>query len=166
MAVPAMSVGTEFVLFSEVKMTTVNDKMKILDNWNFSGVERFMREREGYTDAKFLAGLIDEYRKFMAISAVHATIKNPVIMSSVVDPVWHAHILFTRDYRNMCNAIADGYLNHEPAFPDELSKLGPGYEYTLRLYLDSFGVPPKEYWPDFAQICGTSGCACSGPGNE
>lgn len=153
---------------AETKLTTVEatDKYAILKDWDLSFVSRYMKEREGYTDDVFLGIAIDEYKKFIAICSAYASPTSPVIMGSVIDPVWHVHILFTKDYTRMCNKVAGGYLHHDPAFPEELGSLEEGYSSTLGMYAKNFGTPSKTYWPSFAQICTGSSCACSGPGNE
>jgi hypothetical protein len=52
-----------------------------------------------------------EYRKFMSLVF---ELRRPAMFSPEVDEVWHAHILFTRDYTQLCQGVFGGYLHHDP----------------------------------------------------
>lgn len=140
--------------------------MDILVDWDMVDVKRYMAERMGYDDRKHLDAMEIEYKRFIALCFVGATLKDPMIMTNVIDPMWHTHILFTCDYTKMCQSFGKEHLHHEPAFPDELALLEDGYNRTKLLYSNSFGTPSTIFWPEFAQICGGSGCSCSGTGND
>lgn len=142
------------------------DCFLLIEKWDMMLVRRYMTDRMGYEDGPQLDAMEVEYKRFMALCAACATVKDPMIMTSAVDPMWHAHILFTKDYEHMCALMGSRYLHHDPAFPEELPNLGDGYENTMHLYRVNFGEPNKHFWPAFAQICGGSGCSCSGTGND
>ena len=36
------------------------------------------------------------------------------IPTKIVDLIWHAHILHTKDYIAFCNHVAGGYIHHTP----------------------------------------------------
>lgn len=149
-------------MHSSLKVSQVKD---VLDRWNFGSVRQRLLEKGEYTIEQ-IDQAQEEYKRFVALCAEYASSERPIIMSAPIDPFWHNHILFTRDYRAMGEAIGTGYLNHEPASPNELAKLEPDYNRTLELYRLNFGEPNKQFWPEFAQICGGSGCSCSGGGNK
>lgn len=132
---------------------------------NLDQVKRYMHERMGY-DNETLDAMEPEYKRFLALCFASATPKKPAVMSNVVDPMWHTHILYTRDYTGMCRLFGHEHLHHEPALPHELAVLEGDYNRTLDLYTKNFGSPNPRFWPAFAQICTGSSCACSGPGNE
>lgn len=75
-----------------------------------------------------VASLIMEYRKFMRAKVVHqdwnATILSP---ASLVDTVWHTHLLISQDYIPFCKHITyphDQYIHHNPfgEFEDDEKK--------------------------------------------
>lgn len=149
---------------------TVKDTYTILKDHNFDDVKSFLVNREGFTTEQ-TEEMQEEYIRFISICAEYTTKKTPIIISSQVDPFWHTHILFTEDYRGMCQKIyaeKSAYLNHEPTkSKDDIQKLDSLYNnHTLSLYKKHFGTPPKNFWPKDAMICGGSSCACSGTGNE
>ena len=147
------------------RVVDVKDAYRQLAHRKFQHVEDFLVNREKY-DPTRVAEMGEEYKRFIAICAVYATKKTPIPISSMVDPFWHAHILFTHDYVGMATDLGLAYFHHTPAHGDELLALEPFYERTLQLYAEHFGAPNQKYWPQFAQICGLSGCSCSGTGNE
>jgi hypothetical protein len=55
---------------------------------------------------------ISEYRKFLVLARLGY---GPLEMfSKQVDEVWHAHILFTRDYAEFCQIAFGRFLHHQP----------------------------------------------------
>lgn len=148
-----------------MQISPVAQATNILKDWDLSHVRKRLVEKGVYTPEEALA-IETEYKRFVALCCGHATPAQPIVMCAKVDPFWHTHILFTRDYSAMGDAIGTGYLHHEPASPEDLAALEPGYNRTVELYQQNFGKPDTEVWPAFAQICGGSGCSCSGSGNN
>jgi hypothetical protein len=142
----------------------VSRALSVLDSWDFSPIRQRLTGLGTYVADK--VGLVEvEYKRFIAICVAYATPKNPTVISAQVDEYWHAHVLFTRNYREMSKAMGFEYLDHEPASDADSAKLELGYLRTMELYRRHFGEPNKEFWPEYAQICGGSGCSCSGTGN-
>ena len=53
-----------------------------------------------------------EFRRYLALRLVSP---EPVMMlSAVVDEVWHASILFTRLYADLCQRVFGHFLHHDP----------------------------------------------------
>lgn len=107
---------------------------------------RLQRE-QGWTPA-FTLLAVGEYRRFvhLAVTAPH-----PVTPSSVVDEVWHTHLMFTRDYWLRFTPLLPAPLHHEPGdgTPASDAHFRSQYTRTLDLYHVTFGhVPPPEVWPD------------------
>jgi hypothetical protein len=147
------------------RIATVEEAHDLLAGMNLGFIREFLVNREGYSMEQ-AEKMEDEYKRFMAICAVHATRENPLPISGAVDPFWHAHILHTYSYAEMSGLLGSKYFHHVPASGDDLIALEPGYNKTLEIYNENFGIPSKEFWPEFGQICGGSGCSCSGTGNE
>lgn len=123
--------------------------------WDFTMLRLYL-EKEGVEDIE--AKLV-EYQRYMELNARFPDRLMP--MSPPIDPVWHAHILITRDYRRFCEQAVGFFVEHKPCFDDEeLERLMPDYlNNTLALYAEVFGEPaPAEYWPQ------TCVCKCCGTG--
>lgn len=131
-----------------------NAKMRaILNGWDLSRIENYFRRENTYGVDPVKA--VSEYRRFifMALSAKH-----PCVPSRVVDEVWHAHVLHSRDYTAFCKAIGQDYIHHEPALPGESADLVPYFEKTTALYEKCFGEKPDR------TVWGISGQAyCDAP---
>ncbi len=61
------------------------------------------------------------YRRFLALSYRHD--RKPVFgISKLADHLWHAHIMSTARYREDCERIFGGYLDHTPGRPANWKK--------------------------------------------
>lgn len=91
---------------------------------------------------------IAEYRRFLLLAAEAG---HPVSPSPAVDVVWHAHLLYTRNYWDaLCRDVLGRPLHHEPATGDsaDAAKLDDWYARTLASYAAIFGEPPPaDVWP-------------------
>ena len=137
----------------------------IISSMDLSKIHNRMVSK-GECDPAVSEAVMVEYRKFISISAAYASQDHRIAISSKVDPAWHTHILFTQEYKKMCEAIGVEFFHHLPAEKESLSDLEADYANTLSAYNKHFGKPPEEFWPKNDQICGVGGCACSGTGNE
>lgn len=127
----------------------------------------FSGGRAGLIDAA-----IDEYVRFMclirrqqlAVQTMATTVSSkaeqlpalplPLSPSRLVDLVWHAHVLHTREYVAMCAKHFDGrFVHHVPSTGPksgaERLQARQSYAHTLAAYEQCFGVQaPAELWPD------------------
>ena len=62
--------------------------------------------------------------------------------SFLVDLVWHAHILCSKQYCDFCEENFAGYLHHDPEAGGMLE-----YVATLDAYTSAYGPPPASIWP-------------------
>lgn len=88
-------------------------------------------------DDNFIKGVLDEYRKFLFLGSQYK-----VTPSEIIDEVWHSHLLFSKDYRNVEKILGKEF-NHEPG--DNVS-FKSQYNNTIDLYRQHFGEPPAIYW--------------------
>ncbi len=164
--------SVEWVMNVLVSQTTFNKVLSThekLQNWDFSQVVNHLVTREGYAELVVQA-MKEEYIKFISLCSEHASNLSHLVISDKVDPFWHAHILFTKDYVAMAEMVYErkgAYLHHEPTKShDDVLSLSDSYsQKTLGLYKEYFGEPPESFWPKDAMICGGKGCSCSGTGN-
>src|SRR5215831_6039464 len=85
---------------------------------------------------------IMEFRRYLALRRLSP---GPVMMlSAVVDEVWHASILFTRLYADLCERVFGHLLHHEP---EVLPIADPRAEWRFfeEHYTALFG-PPGAFW--------------------
>ncbi len=89
-----------------------------------------------------------EYRRFMelkvAVGDYDATQLSP---SSLVDAMWHLHILDTRQYSAMC-ADLPSFIHHNPDGGKDAAARCIRYQTTLIAYRSRFGeTAPSTIWP-------------------
>lgn len=93
------------------------------------------------------AAAIEEYRRFVFLAVVAG---HPVTPSDQVDPVWHLHLVYTRDYWGVfCPQVLGRSLHHGPTEggAQEAGRYYDQYAQTLASYARWFGSPPERWWP-------------------
>jgi hypothetical protein len=105
------------------------------------------KEGKGY-DAAHLDVMEQEYRRFLAMHIAYPEAE--IVPCSMVDEIWHQHILDTIAYRQDCEAIFGQFLDHYPYFgmqsEQEAQELHNAYGDTLEIYEREFGTPPEGTW--------------------
>lgn len=108
---------------------------------------RRLADEQGWSDAH-TARVIEEYRRFVLLTQVAGGEMTP---SVEVDQVWHAHMLYSRDYWDgFCRDTLRRPLHHGPNAGGEEQdrRYHAQYEETLRAYARVFGeAPPHDIWP-------------------
>lgn len=87
-----------------------------------------------------------EYKKFIFLAMV---VRHPVSPSTVVDRVWHLHLLYTHSYwSEFCPKILGRQLHHAPSRggTEEGLEYRHQYQQTLNSYQRYFGNPPQDIW--------------------
>jgi len=95
-------------------------------------------ERKGLVSAAHMAETVSEFRRYMAL--VGLGYRGLGMLSPEVDDVWHAFILFTREYAAFCQDAFGTFIHHVPrtsrAAVPEASRGN-----FLRAYAEVFGEP-------------------------
>lgn len=89
---------------------------------------------------------IQEYKKFVFLSQVAIHQVSP---STIVDRVWHQHLLYTHSYWNeFCGKVLNQPLHHLPSLGSKQEGLRYRHQYqqTLASYTQYFGTPPSDIW--------------------
>jgi hypothetical protein len=69
--------------------------------------------REGAMPASWLDDAILEFRRYLGLRALEG---QPLLMfSKQIDDVWHACLLFSRVYADLCQQAFGQFVHHEPA---------------------------------------------------
>jgi hypothetical protein len=129
----------------------------IADTWSLDQViARLMRKLQW--DQEYAEQVVGEYRRYMALAALYPGESHAP--SPLVDEVWHAHLMFTRDYRDFCYLLTSEFIDHCPGRGGEdVERLNVAYDTTLARYREQFGEPPTNIWPARADIpCTGSNC--------
>jgi hypothetical protein len=89
--------------------------------------------------------ILSEYCRFMQIKLTD--LSKPFAPSYVVDKIWHAHILSTKEYGAFLSRINEGaYVHHDPAMKTGQQR----YQETLEAYKELYKEFPtnQDIWPD------------------
>jgi hypothetical protein len=71
-------------------------------------------------------------------------------VSPELDPLWHAHMLFSSQYDRFCKGLVGEYMHHSPLLHDDhvaVEKVARLYEYTIEVLRASFTDLDPVFWP-------------------
>lgn len=87
--------------------------------------------------------VIEEYKKF-----IYLGLFTEVSPSYEIDQVWHLHILYTKDYHNMCKKLNINFFHHNPTDKTNITlPVKDNYKNTINLYHSLFNKqPPSNIW--------------------
>jgi hypothetical protein len=94
--------------------------------------------QQGLLSEEWADMAILEFRRYLALRLL--SVEPVMMLSAVVDDVWHASILFTRLYADLCQRVFGHFLHHDP----EMQPIGdPGAEWRVfeERYTAFFGTP-------------------------
>ncbi len=90
--------------------------LKTLSEYDLSPISRRLSEK-GIMPSSWIDEAVFEFRRFLGLRLV--TDRPVPMMSRQVDEVWHACLLFSRLYADLCNQAFGSFVHHEPtAGPD------------------------------------------------
>jgi len=110
--------------------------MRILDLINFESLRSRISAPQ----------LLPEYKRFLALKVSLGDL-NAVVLSppADIDAIWHAHILDTRHYRTVCEALGGGFIDHDPNGGSDVAARDARRLKCLAEYKKAFGQAP-EVW--------------------
>lgn len=123
--------------------------LSLIDEHDFSQVAERVSKETGITDKKILDEGIENLKRYYAVAFLDPL--NAHAVSKSVDPFWHTHILFTKDYTQFCINIVDEYMHHDPldeSDSTEVERIKNLYEYTRQIFAQMFKVTDDAWWPD------------------
>lgn len=124
------------------------ERIGMIDNFDYSKVRTKVDKDLGGVPKSYLDTGIENLKKYYVVALLDP--KNKHAVSRPVDPFWHSHVLFTKDYQKFCKDIFGGYVHHEPLDENDSQKIGKVeklYDYTLDIYDDMFNDLQNEWWP-------------------
>lgn len=122
--------------------------LRCIDQWDFSRVKGKVQTDLHGIASTYLDSGIEHLKRYYALAAIEP--KRDHAVSQPVDPFWHAHILFSRDYASFCRKTFGRYLHHEPlntADSKAISHIREVYERTLASHALYFNEIDEAWWP-------------------
>ncbi|MFN0200468.1 MAG: hypothetical protein ACKVTZ_03055 [Bacteroidia bacterium] len=106
-----------------------------------------LADEQGWS-MKFTERVLEEYRKFLFLSAVAGHIVSP---SETIDEAWHLHLIYSESYHDFCQNVLRTTLHHLPSKggQSEKEKYNHFHLQTKESYAQFFGEnPPSDIWED------------------
>lgn len=75
-------------------------------------------------------------------------------ISDVLDPLWHAHMLFSEEYAAFCEAVVGQYMHHKPLLKDDVSarwQVRKLYDNTRVRLMECFSHVDERVWPALSE---------------
>jgi len=86
-------------------------------NWDLGEITNFVIVENPDIPAEKIIEAAEEYKYFVYLKIL--TGESLTIPTKLVDFIWHAHILHTKQYFQFCETIAGQYIHHTPELYDE-----------------------------------------------
>lgn len=132
---------------------TLADAFAAIINWDTTYIQNRLL-KEGVIAAEVVDEAITEWRKFLMLVAVSRVTRSGSVgmMSKTVDEVWHAAILFTREYFDLsAQILGEGqYLHHAPNVGKSNGST-PSKNVFAELYHQMFGLIPDIWGVKYGQ---------------
>lgn len=125
-----------------------SEKINVIMAYPMSDIIKRCQKDFGYTDQDMVI-LEQELKRFLILSIL---LPNALGMySKDVDNLWHAFILFTKEYAKFCNTCAGRFLHHVPNTKDqkteaELNENRAGFRYFIENYERVFHEKAHDIW--------------------
>lgn len=138
-------------LLSQIKLNLTDfhkKKIELIDNFDYSNVVWKVRQESSLSKDYIMQG-INNLKRYYVVALLDPL--NEHAVSDLVDPFWHTHILFTKEYVNFCNEIFQGYIHHTPlnqSHHAEVKKVENLYGYTIDTYNKIFHTVDQNWWPE------------------
>ena len=129
------------------------EKLKLIDEFDYAHVARKtreeFREKSMVVDQAYLHRAIEALKQYYAVALLDPD--NMHAVSEAVDPFWHSHIIFTREYHDFCQHVFGQYIHHQPLDKGDVSqveKVRCLYQYTHEIYRRMFRHFDPCWWPE------------------
>lgn len=102
-------------------------------------IEKFCQDY-GHSEAD-ARSLFEDVKKFLLLGSIVDASPAPAYW---IDQMWHAFILFTKDYADFCSKVG-GFIHHRPL--PQTSEAQPPLDPTLALMTAAYGPLSEQHWP-------------------
>jgi hypothetical protein len=128
-------------------------RLQLIDDFDYSKVKwKVSDDLSGLPDTYLRQG-IENLKLYYAVALLDPL--NAHAVSAPVDPFWHAHVLFSKDYISFCNQTYGGYVHHQPLDQndrDAVAMVRRLYTYTIEIYRQMFHSYDTDWWGDTGEI--------------
>lgn len=94
-----------------------NQLLEQILNWDLKEITNFVIIENPDIPSEQIIQATKEYKYFVYLKII--TGQNLIIPTKLVDFIWHAHILHTKEYFQFCETIAGYYIHHTPELYNE-----------------------------------------------
>lgn len=121
----------------------VEDAPKYINSINFKPIINRLIKEKGWLKEE-AAEIVELYKRFLFLHKKYGD-QYQLAPSPEMDEVWHAHILYTKDYNEHCMQLYGKFLHHqpeEPLSPDNSAtpeNVKNSFTNTQSLYLKEYG---------------------------
>ncbi|MET9617146.1 glycine-rich domain-containing protein [Kitasatospora indigofera] len=115
----------------------------LIDPGQFEGVVSTVLDNNPGMADELSRRIVTEALKFVATARMFPTVR--VTPSNVVDEGWHALILHTNVYAQLCTRLG-GFVHHFPERPDSTRYDGNALVRTVALIEEAGYTPDRELW--------------------
>lgn len=129
-------------------MPVHQEGLAYIDSCDFNRYFDKAIELETISDGADREAVIFALKQYYAIAMLDPA--NGHAVSDVVDPLWHAHMLFSEEYEQFCRAVIGEYMHHTPFLKDDgvmRTKVRRLYDYTLLRLRECFSHVDERMWP-------------------
>ncbi|KAK0371591.1 hypothetical protein CLIM01_11042 [Colletotrichum limetticola] len=136
------------------------ERLEKIDKADYSFVLRKVSEEYNYAlSDKYLKAGIENLKRYYAVALLDPLNRHAV--SRAVDPFWHSHVLFTKEYLTFCKLVYGAFIHHQPLDIEdkpEVERVGALYNFTLATYKHIFKTVDPEFWPEAGVIAAMPVC--------
>lgn len=129
------------------------ERLRLIDEFDYAHVAKKtceeLREKGMVVDPAYLGRGIEALKQYYAVALLDPD--NMHAVSETVDPFWHSHIIFTREYHDFCQQVFGQYIHHQPLDKGDaaqVEKVRRLYQYTHNLYSRMFRHLDPHWWPE------------------
>lgn len=129
------------------------EKVELIDNFDYSNVAKKVQEEFGIAlTSSYIAAGIENLKRYYVVALLDPTNRHAV--SEFVDPFWHVHVLFTKEYMEFCNNVYNQYIHHTPLDREDagmVTHVRQLYDYTVDIYNHIFHEVDSNWWPSLSK---------------
>lgn len=132
------------------------DRIRRIDAEDFGPVKKkvaqMLAERGVVVDGEYLERGILALKQYYAVALLDPN--NSHAVSDVVDPFWHAHMLFSQRYAEFCDGVVGVYMHHFPldhGNQQQVENVVVLYPFTREVLARFFTTVDEEFWPDVVE---------------
>jgi len=128
------------------------ERLQRIDSEDFTKVTEKVRSDAAklgiHLSNQFLNNGVLALKQYYAVAMLDPA--NGHALSEVLDPFWHAHMLFSQDYTDFCVDVVGEYMHHVPLSQNDRAQVERVrflYDYTILILPTLFTKVSDEFWP-------------------